>query len=174
MAWLRERMRNHIDPADSIEMPDNVFRIPNAPAAQTIYDGGQAALDLIDQVADLIRGIEEHAAQRELRARHLAQDAVEKLHAAEAHIQSVEAERRAVEAGMNEANMRLQELEKTLKRTETRIAAAEAQLSAAELQASAAESRAIKAEKTLIRIEDAIRSQLLRQKREAANLAAAA
>jgi chromosome segregation ATPase len=174
MAWLREHMRNHIADSASIDPTEKVLRFPNASPRSAMIDGA-AALDLIYQAAEIIRGIEDRAIAIEARARTLIEDAVKKLQLADIRIQSLETERRAAEARMNEDSVRIQEAEKALKRAESRIAAAEAQLSEAELCARTAETRASEAEKALIRIEDAIRTQLLGQRRAASsNLAAAA
>jgi chromosome segregation ATPase len=173
MAWLRGHMRDHIANSDSIDQADKVLRFRNAPPCSTENEG-EAALDLIYQAAEVIRGIEDRANTIEVRAQCLAQDAIEKLQLAENRIQSLETERRAAEACMSEASVKIRETEKALKQAESRIEAAEDQLSQAELRARIAEKRAGEAEKALIRIEDAICTQLLGQRRAAAGKSAAA
>jgi hypothetical protein len=173
MAWIRGHMRDHIANSDSIDQTDKVLRFRNSPAFSTENEG-EAALDLIYQAAEVIRGIEDRANTTEARAQCLAQDAIEKLQLAENRIQSLETERRAAEACVSEASVKIRETEKALNQAESRIEAAENQLSQTELRARIAETRAGEAEKALIRIEEAIRTQLLGQRRAASSKSAAA
>jgi predicted nucleic acid-binding Zn-ribbon protein len=75
---------------------------------------------------------------------------------------------------MNEASVKIRETVKALEQAESRIESVEDQLSQAELRARKAETRAGEAEKALIRIEDAIRTQLLGQRRAASSKSGAA
>jgi chromosome segregation ATPase len=152
MAWLRQHPRAHTDHAGPIDQTEKVLRFPDTPA-RSPEDRGQAALELVYRAADAIRGMED-------RAQSIAEDAVEKLQLASNRIQALEAERRAAEARIHEA-------EETLKRAASRIAVAEERLAQAERIARAAETRASEAEKALIRIEDAVRTRLLGQRRGA-------
>jgi hypothetical protein len=174
MESLRQHMQDHMAESTSIEPSEKVVRfrrdIPNS-----VEIDGTAALELVYQAAELIRGVESRATNMEARARMLVQRAIEKLELAECRVHSAEAEQQAAMAGIHEANIRVHEAEKALKQAESRIAAAESQLSTAELCANTAEMRASDAEKALIRIEDTIRIHLLGQRRDASsNLAAAA
>jgi chromosome segregation ATPase len=150
MAWLRQHLRGQSDDAGPIERTDKILQFPDAPP-RSPEDRGKETLDLVHRAAEVIRGIED-------RARGLAEDAVEQLQRANARIQSLEAERRAAETRAHEA-------EEALKRAASRIAAAEEQLAQAERSARAAETRAIETEKALVRIEDAVRTRLLGQRR---------
>jgi chromosome segregation ATPase len=157
MAWLRQR--GTTDHVGIIDQSDKIVQFPDAPA-RSPEDRGQEALELVYRAAEAIRGMED-------RARGIAEDAVEKLQAANHRIQALEGERRAAE-------VRIQEAEDALKRAASRIAAAEDRLAQAERIARAAEARATEAEKALIRIEDAVRTRLLGQRRAAGNRTAAA
>ena len=152
MAWLRQHLRGQSDDAGPIERTEKILPFPYAPA-RSPEERGKQTLDLVHRAAEVIRGIED-------RARSLAEDAVEQLQRANTRIQSLEAERRAAEA-------RAQEAEEALKRAASRIAAAEDHVARAERTARAAEMRAIETEKALVRIEDAVRTRLLGQRRGA-------
>jgi septal ring factor EnvC (AmiA/AmiB activator) len=167
MAWLRQHMRDHIADSGPIDQIEKVFPFPKAPVCSPESEG-EAALELVYRAAEVIRGIEDRASVVEARARSLAEDAVEKLQVATNCIESLE-------TGRRETEKRIQETESALERAEARIAAGEDQLSQAELRARTAETRASEAEKALIRIEDAIRTHLLGQRRGvSSNLAVAA
>jgi hypothetical protein len=174
MSWLREHMRDHIANRRPIESTEKVLRFPSTfPSATTVEDA-QRALDLVCQAAELIRGIEDRASAIEARARDLVEQAVEKLQLAENRIQLLETERRAAEACISDAGVKIRETEQALQQAELRIASAEAQLCQTELRAKAAETQADDAKKALLRIEDAIRTQLLGQRRPATSKSAAA
>ena len=110
---------------------------------------------------DLIRDVDDYAAERQARAETLAQQTIEKVEIAEARVQSAESGRLAAEAETKEFSNRLQEVEKVMEQTASRMAATEAQLSTAEQRAGTAELRANEAEDALKRIEEAIRTQIL-------------
>jgi chromosome segregation ATPase len=150
MAWLRQHLRGQSDDAGPIERTDKILQFPDAPP-RSPEDRGKETLDLVHRAAEVIRGIED-------RARGLAEDAVEQLQLANTRIHALEAERRAAET-------RAQDAEDALKRAASRIAAAENQLAQAERIARAADMRANETEKALIRIEDAVRTRLLGQRR---------
>jgi chromosome segregation ATPase len=160
MNWLREHMRDSIASAASVSPRENVLSFPNSSEARLRHDGS-TALDLVSRAAEVIRGIQERAAETETRAQALAESAIEKLQLAEARIQSAEAARHAAEESVSKLDGRLQEAERELAHTQTRLAAAEAQLAGAEQRMRAAEARAIHAEKAVNQIEDAIRTQLV-------------
>jgi hypothetical protein len=159
MAWLRQRGSIEHHHADSIDQGDKVVQFPDT-SGRSAEVRGQEALELVYRAAEAIRGMED-------RARGIAEDAVEKLQVANARIQALEGERRASE-------VRIQEAEDALKRAASRIAAAEDRLAQAERAARAAELRACEGEKALIRIEDAVRTRLLGQRRATGNRAATA
>lgn len=160
MVFPREHMRDCIADRIAIDRTDEVLSFVRAPTPSGKSED-LAAVDLIYQAAEMIKGIQDRADDTEAQAEELIKRACERLQAAETRIQSLEAERRASEAGVNEARWRIHEVEKTLQRVQSRIEAAEAELSAAEQRVETSETRASEAEKALIRIEDAIRTQLL-------------
>lgn len=161
----RRHLRDQVAESNATDPTGKVVQFLNAHPYSTTHEGG-AALDLVYQAAEMIRGIEDRAAALEVRAQGLVKDAAERMQVAERRILHVEAERQAAEAHMSDASVRLQEVEQALERAQSRIAAAEDLLSTAEMRAQSAETRASKAEQTLVRIEDAIRTQLLGQRRE--------
>jgi chromosome segregation ATPase len=130
-------------------------------SADTTQRRTSSALDLVSQVASVIRGLQERAAETEARARALAESAIERLRQAETRINVAETARAQAEDTMARLSARLQETERELERTQARIVAAENKLADAEHQVRSAEARAIQAEKAVTQIDDAIRAQLL-------------
>lgn len=173
LAWLRENLRNNISRSAPIARSERVLRFPNTVRSAVTKDG-EAALDLVYQVAEVIRGIEVRANETEKDARDLAERAIEKLQLAEKRIQELEADRRADEACINEARAKIQEAGEALRLERLRVEAAETQLCQLELRARSAEARADESENALARIEVAIRSQILGQRRSTSNKSTAA
>jgi len=173
MSWFQEQMRGHIGKSASIDSPENVLNFPRRALGSSGHDASEA-LELVSQAAEVIRGIEDRAAETEARAKALAQSAIEQLHLAEAQVQSAEAARRGAEERLHMVGAKLEKAEKELMRTESRVAAAEARLANAEQRVRAAATRAIDAEKALTQIEDAIRSQLIGLTRDLARPTVAA
>jgi hypothetical protein len=159
MAWLRQHLRAGSDKPAPVQQSNKVLQFPDA-SAPGPEARGQAALELVYRAAEVIREVED-------RARNIAEDAVGKLQLANDRIQVLEAERRAAE-------VRIQEAEEALKRAAARIAIAEDRLVQAERLAKAADTRASEAEKALMRIEDAVRTRLLGERRRAAGKRSAA
>ena len=152
-------MRDHVTSAASGESWENILNFPGG--ASPAQHDASAALDLVSQAAEVIRGIQDRAIDSENRAKALAESAIEKLQVAEARIQSAEAARSAALESLSKLRVRLQDAERELTRTQSRIATAEIQLANAEQRVSAAEARAINAEKAVNHVEDAIRTQLI-------------
>jgi len=132
------------------------------------------ALQLVDQLADVIRRKEEHAAAIEAQAQALAGRAFDELNLARTQLRSAEIARDTAEARLGEASAKIETFEGALERIEARISTAETQLSASVLRVKTAETRAAEAEKALRQLEDAIRTQLLRAREQASNPHAAA
>src|SRR5260221_14669880 len=107
MQWLQEHMRNHIDGEPSFEPAEKVVSFPRAPAGP-VQRQDTDAVDLVYQAADMVRGVQERAAQIEARAEDLVKRAIEKLQIAENRIRSAAVEQRAAEAGLNEAGARIE------------------------------------------------------------------
>jgi chromosome segregation ATPase len=165
--WLRDHMRDHIANHSALDSPENVLSFQSSPNSK--MNPGAAALDVVYQAAELIRDVDNYAAERHARAETLARQAIEKLKIAHDCVQSAESRRLAAEAEIKEfsdrvgkeLSVKLQKIEEAMEQTASRIAATEAQLSAAEQRARTAEMRANDAENALKRIEEAIRSQIL-------------
>ena len=157
--WLREHMRTHIANYSAVGSADNIVNLRRPPNSET--GPGATVLNLIYQAADLVRDIDDHAAERHARAETLAKQAIENVEIAEARVRSAESGRLEAEAETKEFSDRLREVEKVMEQTASRIAATEGQLSAAEQRARTAEMRADEAEDALKRVEEAIRTQIL-------------
>src|SRR5258708_17979623 len=98
----------------SIGIDQNVLRFarPSAP------DGGETALNLVYQAADVFRGIEDRAQQTEARAHALCKSATEKLKLAEMRAEAAERARREV---MVEAECKLQDASRALAQAQSRF-----------------------------------------------------
>jgi chromosome segregation ATPase len=151
--WLREHMRDHIAGAAGVGATEDVlnFQRDFRHSATTQCD---AALDLVHQVCELIRDIQDRASETEAYAQNLVTRAAEKLQQSERRAESAEIGRREAEEDTKQVKVRLEELEESLARAESIIVTAEQ-------RADAAETRANETEKALRRVEDAIRTQLL-------------
>lgn len=128
-------------------------------------EDGAAVLYLVYQAAEALTAAEDRVSDIEARAQTLAQRAMEEVKLAEQRVNEVDAERRAIESRLNEANTRIKEYEIALEKSESRNAVAEAKLTAAEHRARKAESRADATRTAMVRIEEAIRTHLLRPDR---------
>jgi hypothetical protein len=160
--WLREHMRDHIANHSALDSAENVLSFRHPP--NSANNPGAAALDVVYQAADLIRDVDNYAAERQARAETLAKQAIEKLKIAHDCVRSAESRTLAAEAKIKEFSVRLQEIEEGMERAASRMAATEAQLSAAEQRARNAEIRADEAEKALKRIEETIRARILEKR----------
>ena len=154
--------------ADLLHGPANVRG-----AILSEYTGGVAAIDLVNQAAQVIQSIEDQAAETKMRAHDLARRAAEQLNFAERRVGS-ELAQSAAEASLNEANARADQAEQGTRIAQAQIADIEDRLCTAEDRAKNAEARAIEAEKTLIRVEEAIRSQLLAKRQPLTGISAVA
>lgn len=150
----------------------NVDQAINAPAAP--QKDRRGALALVEQAAELFTRIEDEAREFEIRARAIAQGAIEKLQSAEDTIQTLRDDNAAAEARIAQLHDELRELAEALKGTSARVEAAENQLSQLEMRARTAEARAEECENTLSRIEEAVRTKILRRRSSAHQWAAAA
>jgi chromosome segregation ATPase len=168
MNRLREHMPEHLENAPPRDHTQNVVQF----SADTTQQRTSSALDLVSQVASIIRGLQERAAETEARARALAESALERLRQAETRTNDAETARSRAEDTMARLSGRLQEAERELERCQGRIVAAENKLADAEHQVRSAEARAIQAEKAVTQIDDAIRTQLLGLQRNLTNVRA--
>ena len=110
MEWL-QHMRERIPGLESTEpAAENIFKIRGAAPVTETRDSvadrehGPAALQLVYQLADLVRSKESHAAEMETRAQALAKCAVDELKLAETRLRSAENARNAAEASVAKCN----------------------------------------------------------------------
>jgi chromosome segregation ATPase len=157
MSRLREHMMEQFENAPSGDHAQNVVQF----SADATQQRTSAALDLVSQVAKIIRGLQERAAETEARARTLAESALERLRQAETRVNDAETARAHAQDAMGRLSARLQEAERELEHAQGRIVTAENKLAGAEHQVRSAEARAALAEKAVTQINDAIRAQLL-------------
>lgn len=136
--------------------------------------GEVKAIDLVNQAAEMVRSIEDHAAETTARAHGLAQKASAQLEFAHSRIRVLETAQSAAEDRCNAADARAAEAEQTVRQSQAEIAALEERLSAADQRARNAEARVIEAEKVLKRVEDSIRNKLLSKRQPSTNGMAAA
>ena len=172
MEWNQNRQfdsTGHPAALDSLDGPANIRRAIRSEDAR-----GVAAIDLVNQAAQMIQSIEDQAAETKMRAHDLARRATEQLNFAERRIRALESAQSAAEASLNEANIRADQAEQSTRIAQAQIADIEDRLCTAEDRARNAEARAIEAEKTLIRVEEAIRSQLLSKRQSLTGISAAA
>jgi chromosome segregation ATPase len=161
----REHMLEQFENALSGDQAQNVVQF----SADTTQPYTASALDLVSQVASIIRGLQERAAETEARARALAESALERLRQAETRINDAETARARADDTTARLGARLQEAERELERTQARTVAAENKLADAEQQVRSAGARAAQAEKAVTQINDAIRAQLLGLQRNLTN-----
>jgi chromosome segregation ATPase len=165
MDRVREHMLEQFENALSGDHAQNVVQF----STDTTQQRTSSALDLVSQVASIIRALQERAAETEARARALAESALERLRQAETRINDAETARARAEETTARLGARLQEAERELEHTQARTVAAENKLADAEHQVRSFEARADQAEKAVTQINDAIRAQLLGLQRNLTN-----
>jgi chromosome segregation ATPase len=165
MDRVREHMLEQFENALSGDHAQNVVQF----AADNTQQRTSSALDLVSQVASIIRGLQERAAETEARAKALAESALERLRQAETRINDAETARARAEDTTAKLGAKLQEAGHELERTQARTVAMENKLADAEHQVRSAEARAAQAEKAVTQINDAIRAQLLGLQRNLTN-----
>jgi chromosome segregation ATPase len=168
MSRLREHMVEQFGSAPAGDPTQNVVQF----SAETTQQHTSSALDLVSQVASIIRGLQERAAETEARARAFAESALERLRQAETRTNNAETARARAEDTMGRLTARLQEAERELEHGQTRIVAAENELAHAERQVRSAEARAMQAENAVAQINAAIRAQLADLQRNPTNVRA--
>jgi hypothetical protein len=160
MELLRQHVRSNSDKPGSTEPSERPVPIPlNIPNA--VQNDETAALELVHQAAQLIRGMAKRVADTDAGAQAIYRQAIDDLKFANGRVHSAEEQRKATLVALEEANVQVYEIEKALREAESMLAAKEVQLSTAKLRANAAEARANEADKALVRIEDAIRIHLI-------------
>jgi hypothetical protein len=129
-----------------------IFPSPLAP------DKRATALDLVNQAADIFRGMEKHARETEARAQSLCMSALERLRLAEMRAEATE---RAQHELIVTAERKLQLACRALEQAQSCIEAHKDKLTAVELRAEVAEAEARQAKEALALVEEAIRKRLL-------------
>jgi chromosome segregation ATPase len=123
-----------------------------------------AVLELVNQAAELIKGIESHASEVE-------RTSYQKLELAEKRIAELEAELRSAQACITEARRKLNESDEAVRTEKSRLETAERKLCELEMRARTAEAHAKENANALTRIEEAIRTKLLEKRLPANKLA---
>ena len=150
---LREDMWDYRNKSAGIE-DQNILNFTQSAAK----DYGTTALSLVNQAAEILNGMENHARETEARAQSMCKSLTEKLQLAEKQRDASERARREV---VNELNGKLQDVSRALQQAQSRIAAAEEHATAAEYRAQAAEVQLYQANQELAAVEEAIRKRLL-------------
>jgi chromosome segregation ATPase len=169
MVRLRQHMRDHI--TDSL--PKTKVVSFGAARSVTANNPDTEALRLVRQAADLLRSTKDHSAEIEAQAQAFADRAVAELKEARERIQSLESDCERLSSLLADAKDQAYAAERALKQSEARLAAMETHLSTAQERARSAEHRASGAEGMLMRVEDAIRTEILKPRRSTSLSAAA-
>jgi hypothetical protein len=130
---------------------------------------GAATLDLVTRATEVIRNIDDYAAEKQARAEALVLQAIGKIKIADDCVRSAESVRRVAQADIQEFKEttekafsdKIQELKHATELATSRMSNAEAKLSVAEQRTKNAEMRANEAEKALKRIEEMVRTRIL-------------
>ena len=139
--------------ADPIEPSEGVLRfLRTPPSAATKVCG--AALDLVYQAAEIIKGLENQAIEAERQARD-----------AENRVQGLETELELARAYINETRVKLKEADEAAKIERSRLEAADRKLCQLEMRSRTAEAQARQNADAVLRIEEAIRNQILANRR---------
>jgi chromosome segregation ATPase len=145
--------REHSLEADPIEPSEGVLRfLRTPPSAATRVCG--AALDLVYQAAEIIKGLENQAIEAEKQA-----------HDAENRVQGLESELESARACINETRVKLKEADEAAKIERSRLEAADRKLCQLEMRARTAEAQARENANAVLRIEEAIRNQIIANRR---------
>jgi len=149
--------------ADPSEPSEGVLHFPAAPPSAT-STGCIAALDLVSQAAEVIKGIENHASESEKRVRSIADKAIKELQLTENRIVELETELQSAQTCIRDARVKLKESDEAAKVERSRLEAAERKMCQIEMRARTAEAQARENSNTVARIEEAIRVQILEKR----------
>jgi hypothetical protein len=94
--WLRVHMRDHIANNSAVDSAEDILSLKRPPNSET--KPGAAALNLVYQAAEIIREVDNYAAEKQVRAETLVKQAIKKLEIADARVRSAESVRFAAEA----------------------------------------------------------------------------
>jgi hypothetical protein len=150
--------------ADQGESSERVFRFPGTTPSATSSRGCVAALDLVSQAAEVIKGIENHASESEKHVRSIADKALQRLQLAESRIEELETELQSAQACIREARVKIKESTESANIERSRLEAAERKMCQIEMRARTAEAQAKENANTVARIEEAIRVQILEKR----------
>ena len=173
--WLREHMAQHIANHSLIEPTDNILDFRSRSSSLT--DRGDAILALVYQAADLIGEIEHRATEKHARAKALADQAAEKVEAANDRINFVESARRSAEAELNDYKGRTETLGAKIaeieKMADERVRSAELARHAAEAELCECKGRMERLAANVKEIEKAVKQAATNSVTTQAELAAA-
>jgi DNA repair exonuclease SbcCD ATPase subunit len=165
MTEIRPKLLRMHAQSEMVPLPSTQSEELDSDSVCSPAEDGAAVLYLVYQAAEALTAAEDRVSDIEARAQTLAQRAMEEIKLAEQRVNEVDAERRAIESRLNEANIKIKDCEIALEKSESRNAVTEAKLTAAEHRAREAESRANATRTAMVRIEEAIRTHLLRPDR---------
>jgi chromosome segregation ATPase len=139
--------------ADPIEPSEGVLRFLRTPPSAATRVCGDA-LGLVYQAAEIIKGIENQANEAEKQARD-----------AENRVQELETELELARTFIKETRVKLKEADEAAKVERSRLEAADRKLCQLEMRARTAEAQARENANAVLRIQEAIRSQLVANRR---------
>jgi len=152
--YILEQASGEHDDAASAAAKVLSFKRPLSPEKNFVKGPGATAFALINQAAERIANIDEHAAERQAQADALVKQAIERLKIAHLKVQSADRFK-------TECTIKIQDADKLLKRASSYIAAMEKELYIAKQRAKALEIRASEAENALMLLEEALRTRIL-------------
>jgi|SRR5665213_693797 len=136
MNWLRTYMQNQTGNDHPLGQGNNISS--SRRPLHSAMNSRNTILDLVCQAAEIIRNVDDHAANRQAHAEILAKQATEKLKIAYARVQSAESKQQASEAALKDLIVRVHSLEKAMEQAMERaishVAVADEQVAAAEQQ----------------------------------------
>ena len=149
--------------ADQGKSSERVFNFPGSTPSAT-SKGRVAALDLVSQAVEVIKGIENHANESEKHVRSIADKAIQRLQLAESRIEELETELQSAQACIREARVKIKESVESANFERSRLEAAERKMCQIEMRARTAEAQAKENANMVARIEEAIRVQILEKR----------
>jgi DNA repair ATPase RecN len=155
-----DHQSEHLFKGGPTEPSEGIVPFPST-APSVVPRASEAALDLVHQAVEVIKGIENHANEAQIRARSIAERAIQKLRLTEERVEQLETELQAAQACINDALAKVRDSDETLKVERMRLEAAEKKLCQIEMRARTAETQAKENASAVFRIEEAIRNQIL-------------
>jgi hypothetical protein len=146
------------------ETKERGVRLLSSTQTANMRRGNSAALELVYQVAEIIEGVENQAAEIE-------KTSYQQLQFKQKCIEELETELRTAQLQISETRAKLKELEEVARAGEARLEAAENRMSELETRAETAEAQTKEKANALFRIEEAIRTQILAKRLPANKLA---